>query len=124
MPRFVQDELWNDTDEFAQLVEIYTPPGMEQTFAAAGAAAAAAGRGLAAVDKHANAHRPSLAVALPRLHDGHPHPEDQCRLLHTTSWGSPKPWLDDSRTSRPALVTAGSGTLGGRQNTGPAALQS
>ena len=53
MPRFVEHELWNDTDEFAQLVEIYTPPGMEQKFASAGAAATASGRGLAAADDYA-----------------------------------------------------------------------
>jgi len=27
MPRLVEHELWNDTDEFAQIVEVYTPPG-------------------------------------------------------------------------------------------------
>jgi len=37
MPRHIEHELWNDTDEFAQIVEIYIPPGMEQKFAAAGA---------------------------------------------------------------------------------------
>ena len=30
MPRHVEHELWNDTGEFAQIIEIYTPPGMEQ----------------------------------------------------------------------------------------------
>lgn len=35
--------LWNPGAEFAQLIEICTPPGMEQRFAAAGAAAVAAG---------------------------------------------------------------------------------
>ncbi len=44
MPRSVEHELWNDTDESAQLVEIYTPPGMEQKFATAGAAATASGK--------------------------------------------------------------------------------
>ena len=31
MPRGVEHELWNDTAEFARIVEVYTPPGMEQT---------------------------------------------------------------------------------------------
>ena len=53
MPRSVEHELWNDTDQFAQLVEIYTPPGMEQRFASAGAAATAAGRGVAGADDYA-----------------------------------------------------------------------
>jgi quercetin dioxygenase-like cupin family protein len=44
MPRDVEHELWNDTDELAQVIEIYTPPGMEGRFALAGAAAAAHGR--------------------------------------------------------------------------------
>jgi quercetin dioxygenase-like cupin family protein len=47
MPRHIEHELWNDSDEFAQIIEIYTPPGMEQKFAAAGAAALADGRGFA-----------------------------------------------------------------------------
>lgn len=34
---------WNDTQEFAQIIEVYTPPGMEQKFAAPGAAATAGG---------------------------------------------------------------------------------
>ena len=53
MPRHVEHELWNDTDEFAQIIEIYTPPGMEQTFAAAGAAAIAGGNGFADADDYA-----------------------------------------------------------------------
>ena len=53
MPRQVEHELWNDTDEFAQIIEIYTPPGMEQKFASAGAAAIAAGRGFASADDYA-----------------------------------------------------------------------
>ena len=52
MPRFVEHELWNDSDQFAQLVEMYTPPGMEQRFASAGAAATAAGKGLADTDHY------------------------------------------------------------------------
>jgi quercetin dioxygenase-like cupin family protein len=43
MPRHVEHELWNDSQKFAQLIEIYTPPGMEQKFAAAGAEAIARG---------------------------------------------------------------------------------
>lgn len=54
MPRSVEHELWNDTDQFAQLVEIYTPPGMERRFASAGAAATAAGRGVAGADDYAS----------------------------------------------------------------------
>src|ERR1044072_7260525 len=45
MPRLIEHELWNDTEEFAQIIEIYTPPGREQNFAAAGAAAIAGGKG-------------------------------------------------------------------------------
>ncbi|HET7490112.1 MAG TPA: cupin domain-containing protein [Acidimicrobiales bacterium] len=47
MPRHVEHELWNDSGEFARIIEIYTPPGMEQRFAAAGAAAVAGGRSVA-----------------------------------------------------------------------------
>jgi quercetin dioxygenase-like cupin family protein len=54
MPRNIEHELWNDTDQFAQIVEIYTPPGMEQKFAAAGAAAAATGKSFADADDYAN----------------------------------------------------------------------
>ena len=43
MPRNIEHELWNPTQEFAQIVEIYTPPGMEQKFIAAGAAASQRG---------------------------------------------------------------------------------
>ena len=53
MPRGVEHELWNDTAEFAQIVEVYTPPGMEQRFASAGAAAVAAGIGVAAAGEYA-----------------------------------------------------------------------
>ncbi|MEY2580898.1 MAG: hypothetical protein QOE09_747 [Ilumatobacteraceae bacterium] len=53
MPRHVDHELWNDTDEFAQIIEIYTPPGMEQNFAAAGAAAIAGGNRFADADDFA-----------------------------------------------------------------------
>ena len=52
-PRGIEHELWNDTEEFAQLIEIYTPAGMEQTFAAAGAAALTAGRGSAGAGDYA-----------------------------------------------------------------------
>lgn len=37
MPRHVEHELWNEGPDVAQLVEIYTPPGIEERFAAAGA---------------------------------------------------------------------------------------
>ena len=53
IPRFVEHELWNDTSEFAQIVEIYTPSGMEQRFATAGAAVTAAGKLLADSDDYA-----------------------------------------------------------------------
>jgi quercetin dioxygenase-like cupin family protein len=53
MPRHIEHELWNDTEEFAQIIEIYTPPGMEQMFAAAGAAAIAGGKGFAGADDYA-----------------------------------------------------------------------
>jgi hypothetical protein len=53
MPRHIEHELWNDTDEFAQIIEIYTPPGMEQTFAEAGAAAIAGGMSFADSDDYA-----------------------------------------------------------------------
>lgn len=53
MPCHIERELWNDSGEFAQLIEIYTPPGMEQKFAAAGAAAVAAGRSFADAEDYA-----------------------------------------------------------------------
>ena len=53
MPRLIEHELWNDTDAFAQLIEIYTPQPMEQQFAAAGAAAIAAHRSFADADDYA-----------------------------------------------------------------------
>ena len=53
MPRDIEHELWNDTDEFARIIEIYTPPGMEQNFAAAGAAAIAGGKGVADAEDYA-----------------------------------------------------------------------
>ena len=52
MPRHIEHELWNDTEEFAQLIEIYTPPGMERNFAAAGAAAIAGGKSFADADDY------------------------------------------------------------------------
>ncbi len=64
MPRFVEHELWNDTEEFAQLVEIYTPPGMEQKFASAGAAARASGHGLADTDDYAASERAPAATVV------------------------------------------------------------
>ena len=53
MPRQIEHELWNDTGEFAQIIEIYTPPGMEQIFAVAGAAAIAGGKSFASADDYA-----------------------------------------------------------------------
>ena len=53
MPRHIEHELWNDTEEFAQIIEICTPPGIEQKFAAAGAAAIADGKGSANADDYA-----------------------------------------------------------------------
>ncbi|MDQ1422593.1 MAG: hypothetical protein QOD72_91 [Acidimicrobiaceae bacterium] len=53
MPRRIEHELWNDTDEFAQIIEIYTPPGMEQKFAAAGAVAIAGDKRIADADDYA-----------------------------------------------------------------------
>ena len=53
MPRHIEHELWNDTGEFAQIIEIYTPPGMEQNFAAAGFAAIAGGKSFADADDYA-----------------------------------------------------------------------
>jgi quercetin dioxygenase-like cupin family protein len=38
MPRNIEHELWNEGPDFAQIIEIYTPPGIETMFAAAGAA--------------------------------------------------------------------------------------
>src|SRR5581483_4587776 len=32
MPRGVEHELWNASGEFARIVEMYTPPGMERRF--------------------------------------------------------------------------------------------
>jgi quercetin dioxygenase-like cupin family protein len=53
MPLHVEHELWNDSHEFAQLIEIYTPPGMEKIFAEAGAAALAGGKSSADADDYA-----------------------------------------------------------------------
>ena len=53
MPRHIEHELWNDSGEFAQIIEIYTPPGMEQKFAAAGVMAIADGHSLADADDYA-----------------------------------------------------------------------
>ena len=53
MPRHIEHELWNDTEEFAQIIEIYTPPGIEQKFAAAGVAAIAAGNSIASPGDYA-----------------------------------------------------------------------
>ena len=43
MPRGVEHELWNAGTSVAQVIEIYTPPGMEHRFAAAGRRAVASG---------------------------------------------------------------------------------
>jgi len=53
MPRHIEHELWNDTEEFAQIIEICTPSGIEHKFAAAGAAAIADGKGSANADDYA-----------------------------------------------------------------------
>ena len=53
MPRRIEHELWNDTTAFARIIEIYTPPGMEQNFAAAGAAAIKEGKRFADGDNYA-----------------------------------------------------------------------
>jgi hypothetical protein len=53
MPRHIEHELWNDTENFAQIIEIYTPPGMEDKFASAGAAAIAGGKSFAETDDYA-----------------------------------------------------------------------
>ena len=53
MPRHIEHELWNDSEEFARIIEIYTPPGMERTFAAAGTAAIAGGKSSADADDYA-----------------------------------------------------------------------
>jgi quercetin dioxygenase-like cupin family protein len=53
MPRDVEHELWNDTEEFAQIIEIYTPPGMEEKFVQAGTAAIAGGKSFAGADDYA-----------------------------------------------------------------------
>lgn len=57
MPRRVEHELWNDTDDVAQIIEIYTPPGMEQKFAAAGAVALAGGKSQAGAADDSTASR-------------------------------------------------------------------
>jgi quercetin dioxygenase-like cupin family protein len=53
MPRHVEHELWNDTEEFAQIIEIYAPAGLEQKFVAAGAAAIEGGKSFADADDYA-----------------------------------------------------------------------
>lgn len=37
LPRGVEHELWNDTDEFVRMVDLYTPPGIERWFRGAAA---------------------------------------------------------------------------------------
>lgn len=36
LPRGVEHELWNETDEPVRLIDLYTPPGMEERFRAFG----------------------------------------------------------------------------------------
>ncbi len=43
MPRGVPHELWNAGDDVARVIEIYTPPGMEERFAIGGQRAIADG---------------------------------------------------------------------------------
>ena len=43
LPRAVPHSLWNAGDEFVHLIELYTPPGMEQRFIRAGVQALADG---------------------------------------------------------------------------------
>jgi mannose-6-phosphate isomerase-like protein (cupin superfamily) len=38
LPRGVEHELWNETAETVRLIDLYTPPGMEERFRHAGAA--------------------------------------------------------------------------------------
>lgn len=51
LPRAVPHALWNAGDEFVRLIELYTPPGMEQRFMQAGAHALAAGAGNGEVNR-------------------------------------------------------------------------
>lgn len=61
MPRIIE----HDTDQFAQIIEIYTPPGMEQKFAAAGAIAIADGNTSADADD--DTRRPGFLTGSPRV---------------------------------------------------------
>ena len=54
LPRGVPHELWNAGDDVVRLVEIYTPPGMEQRFALAGQTAIDQGRQAAGHDEYAS----------------------------------------------------------------------
>ena len=38
LPRGVEHELWNETDELVRMVDLYTPPGIEEQFRESGAA--------------------------------------------------------------------------------------
>lgn len=40
LPRGIEHELWNETTEPVRMVDLYTPPGMEERFRAWGAAQA------------------------------------------------------------------------------------
>lgn len=55
MPRGVPHALWNAGDGVAKVIEIYTPPGMEQRFAAGGRAALSSGQEQAQGDHYASA---------------------------------------------------------------------
>ena len=61
MPRIIE----HDTDQYAQIIEIYTPPGMEQKFAAAGAIAIADGNTSADADD--DTRRPGFLTGSPRV---------------------------------------------------------
>src|SRR3954451_15767767 len=38
LPRGVEHELWNETDEWVRMVDLYTPPGIEEQFRESGVA--------------------------------------------------------------------------------------
>jgi quercetin dioxygenase-like cupin family protein len=52
LPRGVPHELWNPDETPARLIDLYTPPGMEQRFAAAGQSALAEGHDAASGDHY------------------------------------------------------------------------
>ena len=57
LPRAVPHSLWNAGDEFVRLIELYTPPGMEQRFIRAGVQALADGADAADHHHYDNAQR-------------------------------------------------------------------